>query len=432
MYSFSHKNHGSGKIVNNTKNQKNRSEPLTKKDERERLSKLINTHSYAAQAKSETGSKPVTASKTVLDKAKTGGTKLPGDTRMFMQSKFNYDFSDVKVHTDGNAVKLNRSLNAQAFTYGKDIFFNEGRFDPGSEKGKKLLTHELTHVVQQNANAVQKSGDALDQCITEEYAQSLSNEELQMEIELVTNRMNDVDVNEVELPALEDNLEILTAEQNIRNSAPKPLKVGGKVDSKKIIRVAWTFDDGPTPLMPSMIEALGGDVASTTWFIMYDKLLQGPGLDENLIMLKNIQDNGGEIGMHSFNQDSAMSHAFWFPSTDSDDHSYSSIDDAMAALKTFYQLLTDNGLVIKFVRLPGGLISELTKYLNFLGVSDAETVARKIIAGEKPTGVAGQVVTDFEKNENRTGIAWSSFVGRKQKCCRNTNTKLGSRNFGCL
>ena len=50
----------------------------------------------------------------------------------------------------GNAVQMNQGLNARAFTHGSDIYFNSGQYQPGSSDGKRLLAHELTHVVQQN------------------------------------------------------------------------------------------------------------------------------------------------------------------------------------------------------------------------------------------------------------------------------------------
>jgi hypothetical protein len=57
-------------------------------------------------------------------------------------------------------VQLNESLNAQAFTHGNDIYFNNNKFDPEHSEGKHLLAHELTHVVQQNQpQALQKKGD---------------------------------------------------------------------------------------------------------------------------------------------------------------------------------------------------------------------------------------------------------------------------------
>lgn len=81
-----------------------------------------------------------------------GGRPLPPKVQKDMGSAFGTDFSRVKIHTDTNAVSMNRSLNAQAFTYGKDIYFNEGKYNTNSNTGQHLLAHELTHVIQQGKN----------------------------------------------------------------------------------------------------------------------------------------------------------------------------------------------------------------------------------------------------------------------------------------
>jgi hypothetical protein len=73
-----------------------------------------------------------------------------------MSTALGYDFSDVTIHTDAQAVRLNRELNAQAFTQGKDIYFNEGKFDPTSRSGQHLLAHELAHVMQQTGGQIQR------------------------------------------------------------------------------------------------------------------------------------------------------------------------------------------------------------------------------------------------------------------------------------
>ena len=57
----------------------------------------------------------------------------------------------VRVHTGNEAANLNRQVSAQAFTHGQDIYMGEGKYDPGSTAGKRLLAHELTHVVQQTS-----------------------------------------------------------------------------------------------------------------------------------------------------------------------------------------------------------------------------------------------------------------------------------------
>jgi len=77
------------------------------------------------------------------------GNGLPAKTLTEMNSSFADDFRDVHIHNDGDAVKMSKELNAQAFTHGNDIYFNTGKYDPGTESGKHLLAHELAHVVQQ-------------------------------------------------------------------------------------------------------------------------------------------------------------------------------------------------------------------------------------------------------------------------------------------
>ncbi len=77
------------------------------------------------------------------------GNKLDLATRAEMEQGFGADFSDVNVHTDSRAIQMNKQLGAQAFTRGKDIYFNEGKYNPDSTDGKHLLAHELTHTIQQ-------------------------------------------------------------------------------------------------------------------------------------------------------------------------------------------------------------------------------------------------------------------------------------------
>jgi Domain of unknown function (DUF4157)/Annexin len=92
-----------------------------------------------------------------INATKGSGNDLDGNTKSFMESRFGADFSNVKIHTDDDAVQMNRELGAQAFTVGNDIFFNSGQYAPDSGSGKHLLAHELTHTVQQgNASSIQR------------------------------------------------------------------------------------------------------------------------------------------------------------------------------------------------------------------------------------------------------------------------------------
>ncbi|MGA1869841.1 MAG: DUF4157 domain-containing protein [bacterium] len=83
-----------------------------------------------------------------INSFKSGGQPLAKAIRDFFELRFGMDFSGVRVHTNGQAAAAERAVNARAFTFGRDADQNA----PETIKGKKLLAHELGHVVQQNFN----------------------------------------------------------------------------------------------------------------------------------------------------------------------------------------------------------------------------------------------------------------------------------------
>jgi hypothetical protein len=84
------------------------------------------------------------------------GQQLDDSTRSFMEQRFGHDFSHVQVHNDGQAHQSSADINALAYTNKNHIVFAEGQFQPETNSGKKLLAHELTHVVQQGNGATGK------------------------------------------------------------------------------------------------------------------------------------------------------------------------------------------------------------------------------------------------------------------------------------
>lgn len=93
-----------------------------------------------------------------------GGQPLGASTRKFFEPRFGRDFSDVRIHEGSKAAETARSVNALAYTTGRDIVFAPSQYSPGTERGKRLLAHELTHTIQQghardSAPAVQRMGD---------------------------------------------------------------------------------------------------------------------------------------------------------------------------------------------------------------------------------------------------------------------------------
>lgn len=85
-----------------------------------------------------------------LESLAGGGHPLPLSVQQRMENSFGVSFDRVRIHTDGEAAQLSRSLRAEAFTYGNDIYFGSNKFDPSSRSGTELLAHELTHTLQQS------------------------------------------------------------------------------------------------------------------------------------------------------------------------------------------------------------------------------------------------------------------------------------------
>ncbi|MFF4351281.1 DUF4157 domain-containing protein [Streptomyces sp. NPDC001530] len=90
----------------------------------------------------------------------SGGTPLDTGVRRVMEGRFWYDFSAVRVHTDSAANESAAAIGARAYTSGRDIVFGAGRYDPQSAAGRRLLAHELAHVVQQSGHPGTPQGQA--------------------------------------------------------------------------------------------------------------------------------------------------------------------------------------------------------------------------------------------------------------------------------
>ena len=92
-----------------------------------------------------------------INSLKGGGQPLSASTRVFFEPRFGVNFSQVRVHTGGRAAQVTKSVQAKAFTTGRDIVFGAGEHSPDTSTGRKLLAHELTHVVQQSGHTLLKT-----------------------------------------------------------------------------------------------------------------------------------------------------------------------------------------------------------------------------------------------------------------------------------
>ncbi len=142
------------------------------------------------------------------------GHTLDSSVQTRMSQASGMDFSHVDVHTSPEADSLNRQLNAKAFTTGKDIFFREGEYQPHSSAGQNLITHELTHVVQQSSGQVptgdtmrvnppddvyEKQADAVSQMMTSpNNSPGIQRQEMEEEEEVQTMRLQKQEMPEEE------------------------------------------------------------------------------------------------------------------------------------------------------------------------------------------------------------------------------------------
>jgi hypothetical protein len=117
------------------------------------------------QAKESLGHIPVTQDQDVPnivhEVLRSPGKPIDQTTRAFMELRFGYNFSKVRVHTDAKAAESAHAMNARAYTVGQYVVFGSSQYMPTAHAGKKLLAHELTHTVQQDSGSVHEQTEAM-------------------------------------------------------------------------------------------------------------------------------------------------------------------------------------------------------------------------------------------------------------------------------
>lgn len=103
----------------------------------------------ARDAGPDTGRQLSPATSAAVHGLRGGGRPLAPSERAYFEPRFAADFSEVRIHTDDRADRTAEAMGARAFTLNHDVAFRAGEFCPGSDRGRRLLAHELAHVVQQ-------------------------------------------------------------------------------------------------------------------------------------------------------------------------------------------------------------------------------------------------------------------------------------------
>jgi hypothetical protein len=310
------------------------------------------------------------------------------------------DFSGVRLHSESTRAE---ALGAHGFAQGQDVHLAPGRFRPDLPFGRALIAHELAHVVQQgaaphrpfgpghfrtavaglgqeNASArLARSADTL-----RDTNPKLSSAPLGMQQRCVAGCKSSSESDRKDAGAASPTAQPAT--QPTHAVGPPAAKAGAK-----IVRLAWTVDDGPTSHTPAMNAKLSPRAAS--WFVMSNQLGKGADRAAALKGLEGRQKAGDEIAIHSMHPD--VAHSAWFPiSLDGVAQGYKSTSDAMKDLTAFTTELRGASLNVHFARMPGGEISEVEKYVKKEGGSSgtSRSVAQALLSGSTPSPAAPPTV----------------------------------------
>ncbi|BAY26506.1 hypothetical protein NIES2100_63220 [Calothrix sp. NIES-2100] len=135
--------------------------PTAQRQEMPEEEDKIQTKPLIQRMSAESGMEVTPQLEESIQQARGSGQPLADSIREPIEQAVGADFSGVRIHTDAQADQFNQSIQAKAFTTGEDVFFKQGAYNPGSQGGQELIAHELTHVVQQNNQAIQRSSVTL-------------------------------------------------------------------------------------------------------------------------------------------------------------------------------------------------------------------------------------------------------------------------------
>lgn len=219
-----------------------------------------------------------------------GGSNLPSSMRAFFESRFHHDFSRVRVHADSQAAESAREFDAAAYTVGEHIVFGERRYAPETDRGQRLLAHELTHVVQQ------RLGDTTSQ-LMEGHEDS---EEQQARRTASVSGWG----------GLHSHYDDVAADKRW-HSATRPLPVLPMFTPARarIQRVQLTYDDGPDTAgnTRTVLAALNKAGARATFYLVGKRVAQG----DNWRTVFDIAAAGHWIGNHAYDwNDATDNHIF--------------------------------------------------------------------------------------------------------------------------
>lgn len=264
----------------------------------QRLSRASVTTQSRTASPNSTGNKFFAASmETGIHGLSGGGRPLPESSRAFFGPRFHMSFANVRVHTEQSASEMANRLNARAFTVGRDIVFARGEYAPSSSKGRQLLAHELTHVVQQTGPQAETSATFVQRFVSEDVAKVkdlvsygfidwvITDAEA---VEALTILQGLPKVEQAEfvsdtkyLKRLRDNLpserlhELESIEQSVAGSVPAKKTIDDIIDKLSYGIIDWVITDAEAVAVLEKLKTLSGEQLSVVLSrINYGRLME--------------------------------------------------------------------------------------------------------------------------------------------------------------
>lgn len=199
-----------------------------------------------------------------IDSLRGGGSPLPDGERTFFEDRFGQDFGDVRLHTTSEAAHLSHDLSAQAFTVGNNVAFGAGAYQPGTSEGRRLLAHELTHVVQQGGAVARKTVQRKETNDELPIEEAIGQAEEQVdEAAVAQEQAEPVDAQPVDLP---ENTAAAGADGGGGGGAAAPAPAGAASAPAPADQAAGNEMAAPEEAIPAGQEAgpaVGADAANT-------------------------------------------------------------------------------------------------------------------------------------------------------------------------
>jgi hypothetical protein len=236
------------------------------KEEKGQRKALSNNISHVVQYKTEDGAVAGPSLTNKINSSKGEGHSMDKNTESFMTNRFGADLSKVKIHSNNQATQMNQEVNARAFTSGNDIYFNQGEYRPGTKEGKHLLSHELTHVLQQNSPGIggRLTGSALLQRtpLPPSYGTKTA--------------------------VLDESKVVIDTIPYFRmNQLAAPRQVNVQINDPAITHLTWELFDPADKMMPGSFSTLPGKTSSISKpFTLSPSDFSGTGLPEGKFILR--------------------------------------------------------------------------------------------------------------------------------------------------